>query len=80
MLIGTGDPAGTGQVFAVYGILYPFLGSQIVVTPDFERKVIAGEIQVKGKAAVFHLLKAAWIIYFNKDLRHILKMFKREAA
>ena len=51
-----------------------------MVTPDFERKVIAGEIQVKGKAAVFHLLKAAWIIYFNKDLRHILKMFKREAA
>ncbi len=80
VLIGTGDPAGTGQIFAVYGILYPFLGSRIVVTPDFERKVIAGEIRVKGKATVFHLVKAAWIIYFNKDLRHILKMFKREAA
>lgn len=80
ILIGTGDPASTGQVFAIYGILYPLLGEQIAVTPDFERKVLAGELFVKGKVTVFWLVKAAWIIYFNKDLRRIIKMFKREAA
>ncbi|MDE7249099.1 MAG: DUF2953 domain-containing protein, partial [Lachnospiraceae bacterium] len=26
--IGTGDPASTGQVIAIYGMLYPFLGNQ----------------------------------------------------
>lgn len=80
ILVGTGDPASTGQVFAVYGILYPFLGEQIAVTPDFERQVLAGELFVKGKVTVFWLVRAAWIIYFNKDLRRIIKMFKREAA
>lgn len=80
ILIGTGDPASTGQVFAIYGILYPLLGEQIAVTPDFERKVLEGELFVKGKVTVFWLVKAAWIIYFNKDLRRIIKMFKREAA
>lgn len=80
ILIGTGDPASTGQVFAIYGILYPFLGEQIAVTPDFERQVMAGELFVKGKITVFRLIKTAWIIYFNKDLRRIIKMFKREAA
>ena len=78
--IGTGDPASTGQVFAIYGILYPILGSQILVTPDFDRKVIEGEVFIKGKITVFHFLKAAWIIYFNRDLHHIIKIFKREAA
>lgn len=80
ILVGTGDPASTGQVFAIYGILYPLLGEQIAVTPDFERKVLEGELFVKGKVTVFWLVKAAWIIYFNKDLRRIIKMFKREAA
>lgn len=80
LLIGTGDPASTGQVLAIYGILYPLLGDQVSVTPDFDRKIVVGELFVKGKVTVFWLVKAAWIIYFNKDLRRIIKMFKREAA
>lgn len=80
ILIGTGDPASTGQVLAIYGILYPLLGDQIAITPDFERQVLAGELFVKGKVTVFWLVKTGWIIYFNKDLRRIIKMFKREAA
>ena len=80
ILVGTGDPASTGQVFAIYGILYPILGNQIAITPDFERQVLAGELFAKGKVTVFRLVKTALIIYFNKDLRRIIKMFKREAA
>lgn len=78
--IGTGDPASTGQVMAAYGILYPLLGDNIAVTPDFEEQVIEGRLNVKGKITVFCILKTAWIIYFNKDLRRVIKLFKREAA
>lgn len=78
--IGTGDPAGTGQVMAVYGILYPLLGDNIAITPDFEEQVIEGRLNIKGKITVFCILKTAWIIYFNKDLRRVIKLFKREAA
>lgn len=78
--IGTGDPASTGQVLAVYGILYPFLGNQIMVTPDFEQQIIEGELFIKGSITLFRLVKCAWIIYFDKDIRRVINMLKREAV
>ncbi len=80
LVIGTGDPAGTGQVLAAYGMLYPLLGNHINVTPDFERQIIEGELFIKGKITIFKGLKTAWKIYFNRDLRRVIQLFKREAA
>lgn len=80
LLIGTGDPASTGQVLAVYGMLYPLIGNHIVITPDFEQQVMEGDLFIKGKITVFKVIKTAWIVYFNKDLRRLIKLFKREAA
>ncbi len=80
LLIGTGDPASTGQVLSIYGMLYPLLGNHIDITPDFDRQIVEGELFIKGKITVFKALKTAWIIYFNKDLRRLIKLFKREAA
>ena len=80
LLIGTGDPASTGQVLAIYGMLYPLLGNHIDIVPDFERQIIEGDLYVKGRITVFKALKTAWIVYFNKDLRRLIKLFKREAA
>lgn len=79
-LIGTGDPASTGQVLSVYGILYPLLGNHINITPDFEQQVLEGELFIKGKITLFKAVKTAGIIYFNKDFRRLIKLFKREAA
>lgn len=80
LLIGTGDPASTGQVLAIYGMLYPLIGNHIVITPDFEQQIVEGELFIKGRITVFKVLKTAWIVYFNKDLRRLIKLFKREAA
>lgn len=78
--IGTGDPASTGQVLAIYGMLYPLLGNQIMVTPDFEQQIVEGELLIKGRITLFCLIKCAWIVYFNKDLRRVINMLKREAV
>ena len=78
--IGTGEPASTGQVLAVYGMLYPFIGNHIDIQPDFEQQIIEGKLLIKGRITVCKALKTAWIIYFNKDLRRLIKLFKREAA
>lgn len=80
VLIGTGDPASTGQVLSVYGMLYPFLGNNISVIPDFERQIVEGELLVKGRITVFKAVKMALVIFFNKDVRRVLKLLKREAA
>ena len=78
--IGTGDPASTGQVLAIYGMLYPFLGNQISITPDFEQQIVEGELLINGRITLFRLIKCAWIVYFNKDLLRVINMLKREAV
>ena len=80
LLIGLGDPARTGQALAIYGILYPMVGSHIEVAPDFGQRVLEWDFFVKGKITVFRFLKIAWALFFSRDLRRLLKLLKREAA
>ncbi|MCM1262650.1 MAG: hypothetical protein NC313_07995 [Butyrivibrio sp.] len=80
LIIGLDDPASTGQVLSYYGILYPLIGNNVNVTGDFERKRIEGSVFIKGKIKLFTFLKAVIRIYFNKDIRKLLKLFKKEEA
>ncbi len=79
-VIGTGDPASTAKILSVYGILYPVAGDHIRITPEFERSVVEGDFFMKGKVTVIKLLKTAIKLYFNKDLRKVIRLFKKEAA
>lgn len=79
-LVGTGDPASTAQILAVHGMLYPIIGNHITITLDFENAVIEGDLLVKGRITVFKALKTAIKVYFNKDVRKVLRLLKREAA
>lgn len=78
LLIGTGDPAGTGQLLSIYGMLYPFLGNHVFLQTDFENQVVEGDLYIKGRVRCFVLLMAALKLYMNKDIRHLLKLLKRE--
>lgn len=78
LTIGTDDPAATGKILSYYGMLYPFIGDHVTVVPDFERKRIEGTVLIKGKVKLFTFIKAALRIYFNKDIRKLLKLFKKE--
>lgn len=78
LTIGMDDPAVTGKILSYYGMLYPFIGGHIAVIPDFERKRIEGTVFIKGKIRLFTFIKAAIRIYVNKDIRKLLKLFKKE--
>lgn len=77
LLVGTGDPASTGNILAIHGILYPLIGNHVVITPDFENKIVEGDFLVKGKITFFRILITALRIYFHKDIRRLLKEFKK---
>jgi len=79
LLIGTGDPASTAKILAIHGMLYPIIGNHIIITPDFENAVIEGNLLIKGKITIFKALKTAIKVYFNKDVRKVLRLLKREA-
>lgn len=81
LLVGTGDPAGTGQILAVYGIFYPFIGNNVRIEADFDgQAVLEGSLFIKGRIRVFTLLVSAFKVYRDKNIRRLIKMFKREEA
>ncbi len=79
-VIGTGDPASTAQILAIHGILYPLIGNHITVIPDFENTIVKGDFSFKGRVTVFRLLKTAMKLYFNRDIKRVIRLLKREAA
>ncbi|MDE6747649.1 MAG: hypothetical protein K2K21_01100 [Lachnospiraceae bacterium] len=80
LIIGMDDPAATGQILSYYGILYPLIGNNVTVTGDFDRKRIEGSVFFKGRIKLFTFLKAVIRIYFSKDIKKLLKLFKKEDA
>ena len=73
---GFDDPSLTGRVLAVAGICYPLYGNNIKVTPYFDRKILEGELKVKGRIRGIVLLKSALKVGFNQEVREIWKNFK----
>ncbi len=75
---GFADPSRTGQVLAWAGMMYPFFGKTVTIRPDFEEAVCSGKAVIKGRVILFDLLRAALILYFNKDIRKLIRIWKKE--
>lgn len=75
---GFDDPAATGQLLGAYSMFYPWVYHHISVEADFERSILQGTFVCKGRVTIFVLLKAAWIIYFDKNIRYFLRLWKKE--
>lgn len=80
LTLGTGDPAGTGQILALYGMAYPFIGNNVSIQADFESRIVEGSLYIKGSITAFTFLAAAFTIYKDKNIRQLLKLLKREEA
>lgn len=78
LVIGMDDPAATGQIIAIVSMFYPIYGDNVSITPDFDEKCLRGSLYLKGRIRVFTLIRIAWRIYFNKDMKKFLHMLKRE--
>ncbi len=80
LIIGTNDPAVTGEILAIYGMLYPFIGEHMNVAGDFEQQRIEGHVFIKGRIRAVTFVKTAIRIYFNKDVRKLINLLKKEAV
>lgn len=78
LALGTGDPASTGQILALYGMMYPFIGNNVFIDADFENKIAEGKFLIKGRVTLMILLISAFRIYRDKNIRHLLRLLKRE--
>lgn len=70
---GFEDPYRTGQVLAGLCILYPFMGRDTEIVPDFEQKILEGTLLVKGKVRVLHFVMLLWRLFWCREVRATYK-------
>lgn len=76
VLFGTGSPDTTGYAYGVYGMMSPSLGDRLLVTPDFTRAVLEGELQVLGHITVFTVLWNGLKLLLDKKLKRFITKMK----
>ena len=82
LIVGMEDPAATGEILAVCGILYPLIGPHVRVVGDFEceKMRIEGRLYIRGKIRVFTFLRIVIRIFFNRNIKQLIKLLKKEAV
>jgi len=68
---GMEDPGKTGDIYSKLCLMYPLYARCIVIIPNFEQKIMRGELFVKGKLRLVTLVSIAWKIVFDKDIRNL---------
>lgn len=76
LLFGTGSPDTTGLTFGFYGMLSPFLGENVCVTPDFTQKILEGNIDISGHITGFVLFRNGVGLLLDRKLHLFLKRLK----
>ncbi len=75
-IVGFDMPDTTGRVYGYYCMLMPWLNDDIYIEPDFEQKIINGEIYCKGKIRILTIVVNILRIVFDKRLKPLLKKIK----
>lgn len=79
ILFGTGSPDTTGYVLGVYGMLLPYLGNHVNITPDFENPVFQGNIWAKGKIRLVTFIVHILCVVCDSNFKPVINKLKREA-
>lgn len=74
---GTGDPASTGTQLGYLSVCLPLYADKIDITPDFSRKILEGDIFIKGRVRVYNILYYSCKVYFNKYVKRTIAYFKK---
>ncbi|SCX00357.1 hypothetical protein SAMN02910339_00162 [Lachnospiraceae bacterium YSD2013] len=74
--VGFDDPSVTGQILVITSMLKPVLGKNVRIVGNFEDPIVSIEGKLKGHITVFRVLWTGAVLYFNKNIRKIIKMFR----
>ena len=71
---GFEDPATTGMLTGMIFMLYPKSAERFQLMPDFEKRVLEGELTIKGRVQLIRVLWNLFSIYSHKECKRIIKM------
>ncbi len=79
--VGTEDPAITGGLLALQGMLYPLICDRIVILPDFETPRLEGTFSLGGRIRACAVCYCLLRVLLNRDCRLLLaRLRKKEEA
>ena len=76
---GAEDPALTAQVFGLYTIVHTFYFKKLYFNPCFEEEIIDIDVTIKGYIRVITVVIIALKLLFNKNIKYVMKQFKKES-
>ncbi len=74
---GTGDPSSTGLILGGVSLCKLAYQKDVSITPNFEEKCLVGNATVKGRVRVVYFLRMALRIWFDKDVHHLWRRYRR---
>lgn len=82
LIVGMENPATTGEILAICGMLYPLIGQHVRIAGDFEceKTRVEGRLYIRGRIRMFTFLRIVIRLYFNKDIKKLIKLLKKEAV
>lgn len=80
LTFGFEDPATTGYILAIYGMLPAFVGKSIILHPDFDKQIFQGSFKVKGAIRAWTLLYQVLSILMDKNCRKLYHIVKKEIS
>lgn len=79
LLLGTGQPDQTGYILGMVSIIRGMRGyDKFHIEADFERQIVEGKIQCKGRIRLATVGILALQIYQKKELKELISKWKRE--
>ena len=77
----TEDPSITGAILAVLGMTIPFHKNCVRVRPLFSgENYCQGNVRIKGRVYGIVFVRAAVSIYFNKNIKYVIRRWKTRRA
>ncbi len=70
---GAKDPAVTGEVTALAGVLYPVYGEKFSFYPDFSSPGVRGEVLCTGRIRLIGIVVRSVRLYRDQNLRTVIK-------
>ncbi len=70
---GMEDPSSTGQILGAMSLLMPLYQDHIVIAPDFEQKILEGQLYARGRVRMGFFLVLILQILLNRNLMQTIQ-------
>jgi len=74
---GMESPADTGEILGKISAAYPLYGRWLELRPDFEQKIIEGNLDISGRIILMPIVVSALGLILSRDFRRTVKLAKK---